>query len=379
MPVDCVFLSRFNTVCGISTYTENLAKSLISSGLKVAAIASDHAKIYDLPARNDIDKTIPCFPLWAEDGTLDFAAEAALKHEPRVIHIQHEFGVFRNGSALKKFCATIKKEKPDTKLVITLHTVHENTPAFLAEILSYIDVIIVHNRISKQLLLTNNIVRHYENVRVIHHGMVFPAERKGKEESLQYLGLEDKKGVTYFLSLGFISIQKKHGIMLQALDALAKKTYRERKKVGIIIAGLPQPKSGGGIALINSLCKQAKEYGIQNFHLFDCFIQTDELPYFYGAGDICLHVRGSSGYSSSGSIRLDLSYGMPTLVQKSEITKDLPVDTVGFFETPFEIVRKMEEIYHDDDLRERLAHRAQELAEKDSWRNIGTKHLNAYF
>jgi glycosyltransferase involved in cell wall biosynthesis len=149
--------------------------------------------------------------------------------------------------------------------------------------------------------------------------------------------------------------------------------------VKFIIAGLPQPPNAGGEHLVNDLNTMVKRHGLEgDVLIIPEFVPFKLLPMLYGAADFTFHICGESSHSSSGSVRQDLSYGMPVLVQRAELTADLPSDTVMFFKDEKDIYSMLPLMIKQDDTRRRLRKKAHEMARANSWSNIASRHTQLY-
>jgi glycosyltransferase involved in cell wall biosynthesis len=181
------------------------------------------------------------------------------------------------------------------------------------------------------------------------------------------------------LSLGFIAQPKKHLVMLEALGFIKQQNSVAPKRVKLIIAGLPQPANSGGKHLVDDLRTMTKRHGLEDDVLIlPEFVPFKLLPMFYGAADFTIHICGESSHSSSGSVRQDLSYGMPVLVQHAELTADIRGDTVMFFKDEKDIHSMLPLMIKQDDTRRRLSAKAHAMARRASWGNTASKHINLY-
>jgi glycosyltransferase involved in cell wall biosynthesis len=181
------------------------------------------------------------------------------------------------------------------------------------------------------------------------------------------------------LSLGFIAQPKKHLLMLEVLGFVKQRELVAPKKIKFIIAGMPSPPSSGGEHLLNNLRTMVTRHGLKDDVLIlPEFVPFRLLPVLYGAADFTVHICGESNHSSSGSVRQDLSYGMPVLVQHAELTADLPSDTVMFFRNQKDIESMLPLIIKQEDRRRQLSEKARAMARAHSWPGIASKHVRLY-
>jgi glycosyltransferase involved in cell wall biosynthesis len=376
--IDVAFLGRFGTCCGVSTYTEQLAEQLVAGGSSVVAAASTHGHTECGPHRTDCVEGIRTIPCWGEDGDFDEAFRVIDGLRPRLVHIQHEHGIFRNRRALIDLVGRLSQN--GIKTVLTAHTVPANAEAPMLALVMSVDGVIVHSSRAKRVLQDQFACLKIADptpVRHIAHGMLPPQQKAGRAYSRTSLAIPMDDSTVVALALGFISRTKKHMFMLQALEAINSRSMCHPKKLFLIIAGMPDPN--GGDELIRLLRQMAKRSGIEDrLLIIPEFIPFDLLPVLYGAADLCVHVRGASQLSSSGSIRQDLSYGMPVITQRSELTEDLPNDAVMFFSGEQGLLSMLPTLVRNGGLRKRLEEHATLMARKHEWRRTAAHHMRFY-
>ena len=380
-----VYLGRFDTCCGVSTYTEQLAQAVVREGVEVAAVSSEHAARSTRRAcREALVRGIPNIICWDEEGDLDWATEEILKFNPAVVHVQHEFGIFRNHAALVQLCGKIRLvTRGAVKVVLTAHTVPKKHHGPLGPLMEAVDHTIVHSTVARDAIMAAGALSC--PVSVIQHGMLPPQEPVDSSTarvafSSLYPGddWQDPDIVTG-LSLGFIARPKKHPVMLEALGFLKQQRRLEPKRIKFIIAGLPQPSNSGGEQLVRTLQGMVSRYGLDgDVLILPEFVPFKLLPLLYGVADFTIHVCGPSSHSSSGSIRQDLSYGMPVLVQRAELTADLPDDTVMFFRNEKDIYSMLPLMIKQDETRRRLNKKAHAMARRFAWSEVAAQHIRLY-
>jgi hypothetical protein len=376
MEADVVYLGRFGTCCGVSTYTEQLAEEVIKRGPRVIAVASEHGHRECGPHRIDCIENIRTIPCWTEDGDLEEATKVILGISPFVVHIQHEFGIFRNHKALINLIDVLRRSA--IRVVLTAHTVPSNEAGGLIDIIRRMDGVIVHSHKAKIVLERH--LEHIENppvVRHIEHGMLPPQKKWEKATARAALCLPLEEDVVVALALGFISRSKRHMVMLQALQAANDKQLCHPKRLVLVIAGMPDLREGD--ELVRLLEQTAKNMKMRDsLVILPEFIPFKLLPALYGAADFTFHVRGTSHLSSSGSIRQDLSFGMPVLTQRSELTDDLPNDTVMFFANDHSMLALLPSLVKREDHRQKLTKNATLLARTFEWRRVASRHVSFY-
>jgi glycosyltransferase involved in cell wall biosynthesis len=382
-----VYLSRFNTVCGISTYTEQLAGAVRDVGIPVSAVTSDHTtRTADTRPRSQLSD-IPCMVGWSEKDSVTDALRIILEKKPGIVHIQHEFGIFKSNEQLLDLCCAIRSKSPKTKLVITLHTVNKiatSRDSGFIRLLGAMDAIIVHSDLAKSAMGSYFGSGSFVVPFVVPHGMVKFSGRMSRKEAEESLGLNPEVKRFTLLSIGFMSMTKRHVPLLNLVPVIIRSLRGStpgadgRREFNLVIAGAdPTGRGESELCLtLKSLIDQMKLR--KQIRLINEFIPFEKLPALYGAADACVHMCGSSQYSSSGSVRMDLSHGMPVFVQRAELTQDLPSDVVGFFDKDYDLVPLLKAAYQDRSILDRMSSGAVEMSRKNSWREVALMHLRVY-
>lgn len=370
MGIAVLFLSRFNAFCGVSTYTEQLATALAKRRVDVRALSSDFK-----PRGKESD--IPCIVGWSEEGDLADAFSKIDEHHPKVVHIQHEHGIFRSTGALIKLCRMIQ-ERTSSKIIMTAHTVPKQAPRFddkFAKLVRQVDGLVVHSKLCKEVISHYPNVTEISKIHTIPHGMLSPIKRVSRRIACDKVGLDPSKSIFRLLSMGFISSAKRHMAMLQVVMALATRNQVAPKKVELVIVG---QAVAGSEHLPGLIRKASRAMGIdKNVRVIEEFVPFERLPYYYGSSDMAIHMVDPSHLSASGSMRTDLSHGVPVVATKSGMTLDLSrgvlkVGSTDEMMTRLSCVAKTPKVLKD------LREGAECFAEKNSWINVAERHISVY-
>lgn len=382
MSTDVIYLSRFNTFCGVSTYTEQLAEAVSLTSVEVSVVTSDHGQRVDNNNRDALSD-LPSVVSWKEDGPLDKTTELLINRQPKIVHIQHEFSIFRYPNALIALCQDLKrKSNHKIKIVLTAHAVPKcgvESIGRFAHLLRMVDAVIVHSNIAQRVIRSYVDQSNMPIIEIIPHGMLEPQDKCSVELAREKLQIKHSKNLFVILVLGFIAHYKKHMFLLQLLEVIHKRKMVAPEEVMVVIAGLPHPQGVVGEKIVSSLDERAKRMKISEFvNLFPEFVPFEKLSWFYGAADMTLHACATNYHSSSGSIRTDLSYGMPVLAQHSLITEDLPKDVVMLFNNEGDALNKLVLLVKREDYRDRMSSKALQMARTNCWRNTAFKHVRLY-
>lgn len=370
MGIAVLFLSRFNAFCGVSTYTEQLATALANRCVDVGALSSDFRP-------RSIESDVPCFIGWDEDGNLDDAFEQIDQHCPNIVHIQHEHGIFRDTKSLIKLCRKIQ-ENTSAKIVMTAHTVPKQAlypDDNFVRLINQVDGLIVHSETCKEVVARYPGVSDRNKIHIIPHGMLPPIKKVPRAVACKEVGLNPSKKIFRLLSMGFISNAKRHMAMVQVVMALASKNLLSPKKLELVIVG--QCVSGSEY-IPRLIRKSAASMGVdRNVRVIKEFVPFDQLPYYYGAADMAIHMVDPINFSASGSMRTDLSHGLPILTTKSGMTLDLSLGVIKVGSID-EMMTCLINVANNEKELNVLSEAAFVFAEENSWVNIASKHLSVY-
>lgn len=370
MATDVLFLSRFNAFCGVSTYTEQLATALSKKHVDVGALSSDFK-----PRGNGTD--VACVIGWTEEGDLDDAMRMVLKLSPKVVHIQHETGIFKDTVALSSLCDEIRK-KTSAKLVLTAHTVPAGLPRpghDFSRLIRRMDAVIVHSLLSRELVARYPSVKETDRIHFIPHGMLDFVEPIDREVACKELGLDPSKKIFRLLSMGFVANSKRHMAMLQVMAAIVSHDMLAPRKLELVIAGRTASDSGDLEALLK---RGVRSFNLEkNVHFFNKFIPFDQLKYYYGSADMAVHMTKPSYWAASGSMRTDLSYGLPILALESKMNADLKPGVLKIGSTD-EMITRLCQLSIDNKKLLTLRKQAKSYAENYRWATVAAQHLSLY-
>jgi glycosyltransferase involved in cell wall biosynthesis len=370
MNVAILFLSRFNAFCGVSTYTEQLATALANRRVDVRALSSDFRP-------RATESEVPCIVGWSEDGNLADALAKIEEFHPKIVHIQHEHGIFRSTKALIKLCRAIQKGT-SAKIIMTAHTVPKKTlrpDDDFARLINQVDGVVVHSKLCEEIIARYPAISDNTKVHTIAHGMLSPIRRVARRTACAEVGLDPSRNIFRLLSMGFISNTKRHMAMLQVAMALVTRDQLAPRKLELVIAGQPVSGSENVPSFIR---KAAKSMRIErNVRVVEEFVPFARLPYYYGAADMAIHMVEPANLSASGSMRTDLSHSVPIIATKSGMTLDLSLGVLKV-EGIDGMMTRLVHVARNPKVLEKLRDEAHRFAEENNWSNIATKHLSLY-
>lgn len=358
MSLDTVFVSTWEAPCGIASYTASLTDALRGCQVPVTILAEarDRPEPF-LDAR--------AFPVWKRGyeyaslnglGAVERAITAA-SAAPRLVHIQHEFGLFPQTKDLARL--TTRLTTHGVRVVITLHTVLPRPQmcdlrTWLAK--GFDGEIIVHSAEAAAALEIDS-----PRVRVIPHGIRAVAALD-PEECRRSLKLPLDRVIA--LCPGFISESKGHAEIIEAVASCS------RDVLCVIVGDCRDERY-----------REKLEVGIRNFdaanrvHVHYGYKTTAEMDRYFAAADFVVlgaTEQDAPPYSASGQLADAVAH------RKAVIAKNVPSyrgSHALHYQTPVECGR----------LIAYLARRPQfdalttlELGLTRHWQTIAQQHLKIY-
>ena len=367
------FVSPYLPVhCGIATYTDYLIQGIrkIDPALEIRVIAEKGAD----PVKQERFEVIPCWDR-NEDYVRPIVASA---NEVDLIHIQHEYGIFKLDERLPTL---LRKFGPNIKKIITIHCLRpaqfskkgvaeEN---FVNEIAKLADHVILHLNSQKAILERLGIPS--EKLHIIPHGTESSNEDKGISRKRFGLPMDAK----ILVMLGFM---KKHKCLHVILDALVE-MLKERKDVYLFVAGSLAPSaSQEDIDYAKFISKKIAELGIQNNFIHDDrFIPHEDVLHIIGVADIFMFPYVEEDRAVSGSFHLAIGADKPviaTRIPKFEELGDVCDELLVLPYNSSEIARLAIRLFKDEEFKRYVLSKIRILKDKTSWEIVAKMHLELF-
>lgn len=309
-----------------------------------------------------------------------------------VLHIQHEYSFF-NGRELQKVINLAKKLKK--KVIVTVHTApdaqykHPVLPGIgptslriyarqkvsakrfrtkYVEPLKKVDLIIVHNNVTKESLIRFGVTA--DRIRVIR--IPVPEASRGSSSNEIKKALNVQPGDTIFSTVGFISEAK--GI-LDAVKAL--KYLPESYKLAIIGGIHPQ---GGNEKFLDKVTDLVNELGYKERVYITGFVESDEnLNSLIRECDICIYPfdRKYYSYVSSASLNNAIANHKPIIAYRTrpfeEVNQEIPLIEFAKSSNYYELARAIKGINIDE-----ASKLSKQYADKHSYSKEAKQFYNIY-
>ena len=368
-----VFLSTYPpTECGIATYTQDSINAI-----KEVYGDTIACEICELTKNRTVipDRRLSLDPENSTDYAIA-AKEINKDSSVKLVHIQHEFGLFGGefGNYLLDFLTTI--EKP---IVVTFHSVIPNPDkklmAFVSILISYCKTVIVMTEASKRILIEQyNIDKN--NIEYVPHGthmVTYEAPNKIKER----FNLEQR---TVLSTFGLLSSGKSIETALKALPEIIK----HQPNVLYLIIGKTHPNT-----IINNkddyrtyLETLVRDLHIENHVSFiNHYIEIEELLSYLKATDIYLFTSKDPNQAVSGTFSYAMSCACPIVATAIPHTKEMLTSNAGILVNigdSKQLADATIKILSNSELCESMAIAAFEKTRTSSWKNVALKQVNIY-
>lgn len=362
--------------CGIATFTKDLTDALDKKfnplvKTKIFAINNDSTDIY-----NYSDSVAGQIFSSEIESYINAANKINSDERIKLVHIQHEFGIFggENGNHLIPFFQVIKKP-----VVVTFHSVIPEPTRRLKHTVQFImentKAAIVMNEMSKEIL-EKEYGAEKNKIVVIPHGIPQAVFNGGAEEK-EKLGLSGK---TVLSTFGLLGPGKGIEYVIQALPGVVK---RFPDTIYLIIGAThPIIRKNEGEAYRNFLKREVGRLKLKN-HVKFCneYLTLAEIISYLKATDIYLSPTLDLRQSVSGTISYALGCGRPVISTCSSYAKNIVTPGRGVLvepKHPKDMAKAIELLLKNPGLRKQMAHTAYVETRHMTWANVALAHFNLY-
>lgn len=380
-------VTTWGTSCGIATYSEELAEELRPRVNQLVVLAE--AGPGTMLRREPVPGALRVAPAWSRyqpQGNAAAIAAVVERDQLNVLHVQHEYGLWPNDTALAETLRTARAHGART--VVTLHTVfpsggylHTGTLQMLAK---RADLVVVHSLQAQAAVFAAGV----ERVVCMPHGTALRT-RGDRVAGLTYFGvpasLIEQEDIAWGLVFGFQASGKNVVGTLRNF-ALAKASRQLRAPCGLLIAG--EIKDDTYAARLNGAAMEGGYLTV----LFkrDGFVDAQRRDDVFAAASfgVLNHLGHSPAVlSASGQVHVAASYGLPLACADAPIYR---AAFTGGFGVPFQVDPKEPEVptlsganaivalAGDLRLRGLLMERAHEFARGTAWARIADHLVRLY-
>ncbi|HID42427.1 MAG TPA: glycosyltransferase [Archaeoglobaceae archaeon] len=354
-------VSTYGVKCGIATYTEHLAREITGDN-DVVIFAEDCINNGQQNFNTDL-KFVRCFNRNSKDTRL---IEALRNFKPDVVHIQHEYGIFKDLTDL------LEKVRHNFRgrTVMTLHTVNVANGFDLHNCSDYF---IVHKELAKTHLEMTEKVKP-EFLRMIPHGTLI-VPHKPAEFARKKLGLPvDSKIV---LSHAFFERRKNIDKIIKAVSDLKSETPIYYIHIGDIH---PHISEKNGEIYYRECLRLIKELDIERHVRFlRSFVPDEELFYYLNACDVIVTLENENYPKISASGIMHTVAGKPVIASNVTNFTEFPDNSFYKIDINVESLKDaIREILSNPELSEELVRNLLQYARETSWDKVAKEHLKLY-
>jgi glycosyltransferase involved in cell wall biosynthesis len=368
-----VFLSTFPpTQCGIATYTQDTIKGITDVFGK--SVTCEICELVNEPKA----KQTQAFTLNTKDKAEYAKVAEQINNDKSVklVHIQHEFGLFGGnyGDYLLDFLNVIKKP-----LTYTFHSVIQNPnnelKTFVKLLLSYSNSVFVMTNQSKEILMRDYDIAE-EVITCVPHGthiVIYETPDQAKQK----FDIQDRKVLSTF---GLLGEGKNIETGLQALPKIIEK----EPNVLYLIIGKTHPNliKDGVDAYRDKLEGIVEDLNLKdNVRFINQYLDTNELLDYLKATDVYLFTSKDPNQAVSGTFSYAMSCACPMVASKIPHTLEVLTSDCGVLVDIGNVDQFAEEtikLLADDNLREEMGINAFTKMRASSWENVAITHMNTY-
>ena len=362
--------------CGIATFTKDLSGAMNKkfnplAKSTVAAINNESTDLYHY--KNQVTHQIAATNI---EDYIALADKINQNEQIKLVHIQHEFGIFGGeyGNHLIPLLQVVKKP-----IIMTFHSVLPKPNKKLKHIVQFLlkntKAVIVMNELSKTIL-QEQYQKGKTKIFVIPHGIPqvpFDSGSKAKQK----LGLEGK---IVLLTFGLLSRGKGVEYVLKSLPEVVKRFPNTL----YLIIGITHPliRKQEGETYRNFLKQEVEKLGLKNnVKFYNKYLPLKEIISYLKATDIYLCPTLNQAQSVSGTLSYALGCGRPVISTASSYAKNMVTSERGILVPPGEpkaITKAVLFLIENPKLRYRLARTAYTETRHMTWPNVARSHFELY-
>lgn len=368
-----IFLSTYPpTHCGIATYTQDTIHAIEKIYNK--SIRCEVCEItFAGEARNDSAYHLPSK---LRRAYVEVASKINLDAEVKLVHIQHEFGLFggQYGDYLLDFLKELKKP-----IAYTFHTVlpkpNDDLKAIVKLLCTYSNAIFVMTNKSKRILIEDYQIN-ADDIAFVPHGthlVDYETTLKAKKR----FNFEDRIVLSTF---GLLGEGKSIETGLKALPLIVEKFPNAL----YLILGKTHPNTiiDNVDSYRNSLIQLVSELKLEDNVLFvNEYLEVNQLLNYLKATDVYLFTSKDPNQAVSGTFSYAMSCACPIVASKIPHTLECLTSDVGILvdiKDVNQFAAATIKLLSDKNLRDQMALNAYAKTTKTSWENTAIKHVNIY-
>jgi len=360
------------TKCGIATYTKYIVDQFSKYSDVHVDIITEKENLRLHTRKLGVHPTFDRNSKYTED-----VLNTLKSNRPDLVHIQHEFGIFGCDYRIIDLLKKIKFKK-----LITLHSVcskdekkeFKDIEIFYKKMSNYVDEIIVHQNLDRDILLRQGIPE--EKINVIPHGTEIV---DGIPKNFARKKLKIPLGSKVLLIWGLIRRDKISTQFLDSLPLIMKKNQNCYLYIVGSTIQLPS-KHRNFLDLIRNKCKKL---GIsKNIIILDTFMDDEDIKLYHNASDVIVFPNDRIAGGASGAIHVSLGMGKLMAISKinkfEDVIQNVSSEIAILPHHTNEWVRIIDRMLNDKIFSNYLINKIKDFARESSWKNIVKVHYCLY-
>lgn len=360
--------------CGIATYSNDLKIALDkkfsqSLSVTICALETDDEK-FEYP-----EEVIYKLDTSVKEEFKDIAGKINSNDEIKIVHIQHEFGFFREQEkAFTDFLEEISKP-----ILITFHTVlphpGNDMKSLVEKIADCATSIMVMTHISADILCADYGVE-ANKITVIAHGTHLVSHMSNKHLKEKYY----LKGRRILTTFGLLGSGKGIKTSLEALPSIIKKF----PDVLFLIIGKTHPGviKTEGEKYRDMLVQTITEKGLENnVRFINRYLPLNELLEYLQLSDIYLFTSNDPNQAVSGTFAYAMSCACPIISTPIPHAKEILTKDTGIifdFNNSLQLSDAVIKLLGDDSLRNQMSINTIQKIAFTAWENSAVEHAMLY-
>lgn len=297
-------LTRYNSQCGIATYSQDLYPKVIKN-----------FKDFKVFANIDISKSLEKDPgflsrTWQTTGiNLDKTVEQIVKNNSDYTHIQYNSSYYSPAKLSETIESLLKN---NVKVLLTIHSMNEGFSQIVPS-LKKVNLIFVHSESERDFLISLGII---DNVKIVKHGLPnFPDSNSTFLKS--EFGFKQRKVIA---THGMIH-DKKGFLELTKAVSLLKKDFPD---IILLLITAINPENSTSKAYYNKIVEFIKSEKLENnVVLFTDFLETPVIIKLLQSADLLILPYAELKEGASGAVKYCLASKRPLLITDSYIFSDI--------------------------------------------------------
>lgn len=360
------------TQCGIATFTQDLTNAITHVfGKSLECVICD---LTDKPkSAPNISYTLN--PKIKEDYQR-VALEINKDDSIKLVHIQHEFGLFGGeyGSYLLNFLEVVKKP-----IAFTFHSVIPNPnlelKLFVQYMISHAASIFVMTKQSQKILIESYGISE-DIIHYVPHGTHI-VDYKNPNELKEKFHFKNR---TILSTFGLLSEGKSIETALKALPEIIEHT----PNILYLVIGKTHPNNikNNIDEYRNYLETLVDDLGLQNHVLFiNRYLELQELLDYLLVTEIYLFTSKDPNQAVSGTFSYAMSCACPIIATSIPHTREVLTSDAGLIfdiGNSEQLAKATKLLLSNNKMRKSMAFRAFQKTRESSWENIAIKHIDIY-